>query len=62
MVGQLPGRQVVGQETPGAAGAQHVPDGVDDLPAQVLGGTSTKFSFWNPWFRKRPLPLVKYVG
>ena len=33
MIGQLPGHQVGRKETPSAAGAQHIPDAVDDLSA-----------------------------
>ena len=57
MVGLLPRWQVVRQETPSAAGAQHIPDGVDDLPARVLGGTSPKFRWGNQGFQKRPLGI-----
>ena len=44
VVDQLPGRQVVRQQTPGTSGAQHIPDGIHHLPAGILGGPATPAS------------------
>ena len=57
VVDQLPRRKVMGQETPSAAGAQHIPDGVDNLPAGVFGWTSPRFGGRNQWFQHGPLRI-----
>ncbi len=62
VVDQLPGRQVMRQETPSAAGAQHIPHGVDNLPAGVLGWTSSRFGRRNQGFQYGPLCIGQVRG
>ena len=57
-----PGRQVVGQHSPGAAGAQNVADGVDDLPPGVGDRPSARFGRWQQGFPKLPFPVADVAG
>ena len=50
------------QVTPSEAGAQHLPNGVDDLPAWVLGGASPRFRARNQAFQRRPLRIGQIRG
>ena len=47
VVDGLPGRQVVGQQAPDAAGADPVADGVEQLAAGVAGGAAAGFDRWD---------------
>ena len=62
VVDQLPRRQVMRQETPSAAGAQHIPDSVDNLPAGVLGWTSPRFGRRNQGPQNIPLGISQIRG
>ena len=55
-------RQVVGQHTPGGAGAEDVADGVDDFPAVVFDGSSAGFGRRQQGFQELPFGVVEVAG
>ena len=57
-----PRRQVVGQHPPGAPSAQHVADGVDDLPTRVGDGSAARFGRWQQWFQQLPFSVAEVAG
>ena len=57
-----PGRQVMGQHPPGASSAQHVADGVDDLPPGVGDGSAARSGRWQQWFQQLPFRSLRSLG
>jgi len=47
MINDPPGREIMRQQTPGAAGAYQIQDGIDDLQTFVFGWPSTLFRHGN---------------
>ena len=62
VVDQLPRWQVVGQQTPGTAGSQHIPDGIHHLPAGILGWTATRLDRGYQGFQNPPLGIRHICG
>jgi hypothetical protein len=54
MVDTLPGREVVGQQPPGATAANDVEDGIQDLASGVHLGTSGGFGSRKVGFEAAP--------
>ena len=54
--------QVVGQHPPGAPSAQHVADGVDDLPTRVGDRSAARFGRWQQWFQQLPFSVAEVAG
>ncbi len=50
------------QETQSGAGAQHIPDGVDDLPVRLLAGMSSRCKCRKQAFQRRPLRISQIRG
>ena len=57
-----PRRQVVGQHPPGATSAQHVADGVDDLPTGVGDGSAARFGRWQQGLEQLPFSVAEVAG
>ena len=62
MEGDTPRRQVMGEHPPGAAGAQHVTDGVYDLAPRILDRTPTRFGWGQQWLQQPPLSITEVAG
>ena len=54
--------QVVGQHPPGATSAQHVADGVDDLPPGVGDGSAARFGRWQQGLEQLPFSVAEVAG
>ena len=62
MEDDAPGRQVVGQHPPRTSGAQHVADGVDDLPTGVGDRSAARFGWWQQRFEQLPFSVAEVAG
>lgn len=65
MQDDAPRRQVMGQSAsggPGAAGAQHVANGVDDLPSGVGDRPTTRFGGRQQGFKQLPFSVAEIAG
>src|SRR4051812_8246688 len=64
VVDGLPGRQVMGQQAPGAAAAHPIRDGVEQLAAGVAGGAAAGSDRWDERLEQSPLGIrqVSRVG
>jgi hypothetical protein len=61
MVDGLPGREVVGQQTPGAAAFDDVEDSVEDLTEAVEAGSAVRLGSGQVGLQVRPL-LIRDIG
>ena len=52
----------MGEHPPGAAGAQHVTDGVYDLAPRILDRTPTRFGWGQQWLQQPPLSITEVAG
>ena len=57
-----PRRQVMGQHPPGAPSAQHVADGVDDLPPGVGDRSAARSGRWQPGLEQLPFAVAEVAG
>ena len=55
-------REIVGQQTPGGAGAQGIEDGVDDFPAGILDGASAGLGRRQQGFQEPPFGVGEVAG
>ena len=56
------GRQVVGQHTPGGAGAEDIKDVTDDFQAGVFDGSPAGFGWRQQGFQEQPFGAVEVEG
>jgi hypothetical protein len=57
VVDGLPGREVVRQQSPGAAAADHIEDGVEDLAQRIDPRTSVGFGSGKVGFQAAPFGI-----
>jgi hypothetical protein len=55
LVGGLPGRQIVGQQAPGTAGAQHILEALEPLAQGVVAGATPGVFRWQEGLQALPL-------
>jgi len=61
-IDQQPGRQVMRQLSPRAAGPQQVNNGINNLPPRILDGPPNALRLRNHRFNQAPLSLVEVTG